>query len=60
MTVADALCVGGDAATDGDTDALAFADGDTDALTLLDGDADCDAARLRETVADNVFVGVIE
>ena len=32
MTVADALCVGGDAATDGDTDALASADGDTDAL----------------------------
>ena len=25
---------------------------------MRDGDADCDAARLRETVADNVFVGV--
>ena len=25
---------------------------------MRDGDADCDAARLRETVADNVVVGV--
>ena len=25
---------------------------------MRDGDADCDAARLRDTVADNVFVGV--
>ena len=25
---------------------------------MRDGDADCDAARLRDKVADNVFVGV--
>ena len=47
MTVADALCVGGDAATDGDTDALASADGDTDALTLLDGVAEYEASQMH-------------
>jgi hypothetical protein len=45
--LADALCVGSEAATDGDTDALASTDGDTDALTLLDGVMEEDASQMH-------------
>ena len=46
-----------DADTDGLTLRLAVKEGDT-GDGVRDGDSDCDAARLREAVADNVFVGV--